>query len=797
MVGRNNSVMTKDSMNDSNIALLESTIGSGHSGSLGDESDGLENGGGNHNTSLSNDLALFLSNPKLKSALADGSLDLTSYSQTMEEEIYNLERECINHYRESEGDLVKLKQELEECDSILGHFQELLLGFQADLSGLSGDIRHLQDQSRTLGVKLRNRKHAELGIRQYLQRSLLEPSLADTICRASVDANFVGAVLQMERKYQITSMPQEDGETQIPSSVELKQHLYKLRLVATSRVRSYFLSKIAETRRPKTNVRMIQQNSLLKYVPLMEFLLEAAPDFYAEVKDVYVESMGKTLHALFRTYAAQLMRLLDVIATRQDVLAMDEANLRDNFTNKINFSKRTTDSFHLGSRANLLEQSQALLHSNDPNTVVTCNPIVAYVALAEKKRYPYEQIFHSYMMHLVDAVTNEYLFCRQFFRENGPDIMPIIFQKTLSLVLEQLENYLFTSYDSLALLIMIKLTHFYKRLLSRRNINYLDKFLEKVTNLLWPRLKTIMDKHLRSIRDADPKKLLRTDNTSMITQASNKNNTMHAHYISRRYAEFTCSILQILHQKSTQSSNKQQQVSSNTLTDEATRSPLKSDANNDNKKAILNLSPKVQAQRESAGELLLNDLETMQKEIVVLLERLSETQSQPKHRIVFLINNYDLILSIFQERRREDYLDKFAALLMQQRELFVEQELLHTFSKMIAFVQQTEQYMASSGNSGIKDQVNLNVVETLVSEFSSTWKQGIQLINANVLTYFSNFRNGMEILKQVLTQLLLYYTRFQDLLRKIWRNNKHPPFAKDLVPTSLILTEIKKYALAI
>ena len=75
---------------------------------------------------------------------------------------------------------------------------------------------------------------------------------------------------------------------------------------------------------------------------------------------------------------------------------------------------------------------------------------------------------------------------------------------------------------------------------------------------------------------------------------------------------------------------------------------------------------------------------------------------------------------------------------------------------MIAFVQQTEQYMASSGNSGIKDQVNLNVVETLVSEFSSTWKQGIQLINANVLTYFSNFRNGMEILKQVLTQLLLH-----------------------------------------
>lgn len=54
----------------------------------------------------------------------------------------------------------------------------------------------------------------------------------------------------------------------------------------------------------------------------------------------------------------------------------------------------------------------------------------------------------------------------------------------------------------------------------------------------------------------------------------------------------------------------------------------------------------------------------------------------------------------------------------------------------------------------------------------------------------------MEILKQVLTQLLLYYTRFHDIIRKVWRN-KPPAFCKDLVPTNLILAEIKKYALAI
>ena len=92
--------------------------------------------------------------------------------------------------------------------------------------------------------------------------------------------------------------------------------------------------------------------------------------------------------------------------------------------------------------------------------------------------------------------------------------------------------------------------------------------------------------------------------------------------------------------------------------------------------------------------------------------------------------------------------------------------------------------------------VNVHLVESLVRELSSTWKQGIKQVNRNVLSFFANFRNGMEILKQVLTQLLLYYTRFQDMIRKVWRS-KPPAFCKDLVSTSTILIEIKKHALAI
>jgi len=317
---------------------------------------------------------------------------------------------------------------------------------------------------------------------------------------------------------------------------------------------------------------------------------------------------------------------------------------------------------------------------------------------------------------------------------------------------------------------MIKLTHYYKRMVKARRIDkVMEPFLDRVTNLFWPRLKMVMDAHLRSIRGANPKKVGAGD--------------IHAHLVSRRYAEFTCSILLILNR-------------GRKATGESSLNGL---ANNTLGKA----SDKPSPHRGSAGDMLVNDLDVMVEEMILLLKRLSDVHSNKK-RIIFMINNLDSIITIFKERRvsgRE--MNRFSELLVQQRELFVEEELLQTFSKMIAFVQQTEAHMsrisAPRGARGVAapaDVVNPEVVESLVHEFASSWKSGIEQINRNVLSYFSNFRNGMEILKQVLTQLLLYYTRFQDVIRKVWRG-KPPSFCKDLVSTSVILAEIKKHALSI
>jgi hypothetical protein len=668
----------------------------------------------------------------------------------------------------------------------------LLQGFQADLSGLSGDIRQLQDQSRSLAIQVHNRRQAEEGLRLFLERIVVPPALAETISRGDIDELYLECVKDLEEKYAYVllteesvrddpscSDPELESSKGIPPAMtvagkEMKEHLGKLRLRAVERTRTYFLNTMKDLRRPKTHVRMIQTHALLKYEYLVDFLLVASPSIHAEIRDVYVESMSKTLHNLFRTYHKQLLTLDLRLATRVDLIAVEEAALRDAFSTKVNMKKRG-DAFVLGERAKVLDG----FITADGDAVAawaSYSPINAHLAAINGEKYSYEMIYRSIMSHLIDAATNEYVFARQFFKEYGQnDCFHAIFGKTLSLVLEQLENYLFNCHDAIAILLMIKLTHSYKRTVKVRRIdNVLEPFLDRITNLLWPRLKMVMDAHQRSIRGANAKKVGAGD--------------IHPHLVSRRYAEFTCSILLILNRGHKSSIAEDDGPHVDGLSDQ---------------RMSLDMSTNP-THRGSAGDMLMNDLDAMVEEMVLLLKRLADVHTLNKKKIVFMINNLDQIITIFKERRvAGKELNRFNELLLQQRELFVEEELLQTFSKMIAFVQQTEAHMsgitAPRGARGVAapaDVVNPDVVESLVLEFSSNWKSGIEQINRNVLSYFSNFRNGMEVLKQVLTQLLLYYTRFQDVIRKVWRG-KPPAFCKDLVSTSVILAEIKKHALSI
>jgi hypothetical protein len=221
-------------------------------------------GGAISEEQLSQDLAQFLSNPSLKAALADGSLDLTSYSSTVEEELNQLETQCIEAYRAKTTEIANLCTELEHADGVLLGLQELLLGFQADLGGLSGDIRQLQETSKRLGIQLHNRKSAAMGLRAFLGRIILSPSLVAAISKGPVNSTFQEAIREFSKIYKDTHEEEAQdwacGRAPVDTTagMEMQVQVQQLRLVAVSRIREYFLQKMALLRRPQTNIRILE-----------------------------------------------------------------------------------------------------------------------------------------------------------------------------------------------------------------------------------------------------------------------------------------------------------------------------------------------------------------------------------------------------------------------------------------------------------------------------------------------------------------------------------------------------------
>lgn len=75
-----------------------------------------------------------------------------------------------------------------------------------------------------------------------------------------------------------------------------------------------------------------------------------------------------------------------------------------------------------------------------------------------------------------------------------------------------------------------------------------------------------------------------------------------------------------------------------------------------------------------------------------------------------------------------------------------------------------------------------------VQKFAATWMAKIEVIKTEtVASLFTNFLTGSEILKKVLAELILYYTRFEEIIRVAFKRS-----FSGFVPTSEVTYQIKR-----
>jgi len=151
--------------------------------------------------------------------------------------------------------------------------------------------------------------------------------------------------------------------------------------------------------------------------------------------------------------------------------------------------------------------------------------------------------------------------------------------------------------------------------------------------------------------------------------------------------------------------------------------------------------------------MMANILRVLRTEVERLLsERLARQHSSRKSQAAFLINNYDVVVSILAERgaRGEDS-QHFDQLLDSVKAVFVEEQLNLDHGRMISYVKQTEPLLMVGASAAEAARVDRGLMETLLRGFHDTWKVGIETINRDVVKSFANFKLGMEILKQAPT----------------------------------------------
>lgn len=219
--------------------------------------------------------------------------------------------------------------------------------------------------------------------------------------------------------------------------------------------------------------------------------------------------------------------------------------------------------------------------------------IVPHAAAKGDQRFPFESLFRSQHYALLDTACREFSFLAEFFLVAGAaaqELFNSVMGRTLAVLQKHLESFVADCYDAIAVFLCIHLALRFRALMAKRGVPALDGYWAWLLELLWPRFELILELHIQSVQGTDPQRLGGIDT--------------RPHYITRRYAEFSS--------------------------------------------AIVSINQTLPSERSDAL------LARLQLEVENLVLRAAAEFPSRREQLVFLINNYDMMLSVLMERAVEE-----------------------------------------------------------------------------------------------------------------------------------------------
>lgn len=184
------------------------------------------------------------------------------------------------------------------------------------------------------------------------------------------------------------------------------------------------------------------------------------------------------------------------------------------------------------------------------------------------------------------------------------------------------------------------------------------------------------------------------------------------------------------------------------------------------------------------NELVSRLLVDLQNEVECFIMKMAGNFSSRKEQLIFLINNYDMILTVLLEHTRDNSkeAETFRQHLSARSTEYVEEILSPHFGGIMNFVKEIEHQLEKNPNESVS--YNEHNALQLVTKFSSNWKKAIEDINREITVSFQSYVTGSTLLQLALASLVQYYHRFHKLL--------NPNERMQLTNIHLITVEIKK-----
>eukprot|EP01117_Protostelium_nocturnum_P008182 TRINITY_DN2919_c0_g1_i7.p1 TRINITY_DN2919_c0_g1~~TRINITY_DN2919_c0_g1_i7.p1 ORF type:complete len:423 (+),score=48.19 TRINITY_DN2919_c0_g1_i7:470-1738(+) len=401
---------------------------------------------------------------------------------------------------------------------------QLLNGFQHDLGNVSVEIDELQRASISMNQSLKNRKQLTGELDQFIKQIVLDPQFIVDLCEGDINESWQKLLRILNRKIQACEFLSTQPHTQNTFSIKyMSSILEKLKWKAICRVREFLLYRVLSLRKPKTNVQIIQQSVLIKYKHSSQFLVEFAPKYALEIKNVYVETLNAIFLHYIKAYSTSLSKLQIDIATKYDLIGMQDSSFSQ--IRRKTFGGGNSGVFSLTVSDGKTERSSLL------DNLQEAPAIVPHIAQEKGQKYPYEFLFRSLNHMFLDTVSSEYLFSREFFEGLDPsliihgifaNIIVFLIVSELSLVMmrfslmffsfeSELELYLSNCYDVLGLYIMMTVNYHNRMKMKKRRITHLHSYLERVDSLICDRFKVVFQMNVDSVKQTLASSLSATD----------------------------------------------------------------------------------------------------------------------------------------------------------------------------------------------------------------------------------------------------------------------------------------------